>query len=89
MINKKNELINNLDQVVRWPKKPKDKEVVINFLSTKFDLNKKYTEKEVNNIIQNHHVFNDIPLLRRELISKKLLNRRQDGSFYWKVKASN
>ena len=85
MFNGKNEIINELDQVVRWPKKLKDKEFVINFLSSKFDLTKRYTEKEVNSIIKSYHLFDDTPLLRRELISRKLLNREKDGSLYWKT----
>ena len=30
-------LINELDKIVRWPKKPSDKKKVIQFLSTKFE----------------------------------------------------
>ena len=44
-------LINELDEIVRWPKKPSFKNVVIKHLSTKFEYDKKYTEKEVNTII--------------------------------------
>ena len=29
--------------------------------------------------------FNDIALLRRELISRKFLSRKDDGSEYWKT----
>jgi len=79
-----NELINELDQILRWPKKPKDKEIVIFFLSSKFQNQLKYSENEVNTIIDKHHLFNDTPLLRRELISRKCLNRKDDGSEYWK-----
>ena len=79
-----NKLINELDQISRWPKKPKDKEVVILFLSSKFQNQLKYSENEVNIIIDKHHLFNDTPLLRRELISRKYLNRKDDGSEYWK-----
>ena len=85
MENKKRELINSFNQIIRWPKKPLDKEIAIQFLSTKFDFHKRYSEKEVNNIIDNHHLFNDIALLRRELISRKFLDRKNDGSVYWKV----
>ena len=45
---------------------------------------KKYSEKEVNIILDKYHKFNDIPLLRRELISKKYLRRKRDGSIYWR-----
>ena len=79
-------LINELDEIVRWPKKPSFKDIVIKYLSTKFEYDKKYTEKEVNTIIDKFHLFEDIPLLRRELVSKRLLSRKDDGSEYWKVK---
>tara|TARA_B100000965_G_scaffold233207_1_gene195274 strand:- start:53 stop:304 length:252 start_codon:yes stop_codon:yes gene_type:complete len=80
-----NSLINEFDEIVRWPKKPSDKEIVINWLSNKFYFDKKYSEKEINEILDCHHSFNDIPLLRRELISRKYLNRTDDGSTYWKI----
>ena len=79
-------LLNEFDEIMWWPKKPTDKENVINWLSTKFNLDQKYSEKEVNEIIDNHHLFNDTPLLRRELISRKYLIRKDDGSIYWKEK---
>ena len=77
--------INELEGIVCWPKKKSDKQIVIEWLSSKFQFEKKYSEKEVNNIIEAHHSFNDIALLRRELISKRLLNREDDGSVYWKL----
>ena len=84
MESKKRELINSFDQIIRWPKKPSDKEVAIRFLASKFDFKKKYTEQEVNLIIKQHHLFNDIALLRRELVSRGCLDREDDGSIYWK-----
>ena len=79
-------LINEFDKIVRWPKKPSDKEVVITYLSTKFDYGKKYTEREVNEIVDKYHLFEDISLLRRELVSRKKLSRLDDGSEYWRMK---
>ena len=58
---------------------------VINYLATKFESDKKYTEKEINGIIDKYHLFNDIPLLRRELVSRKFFARENDGSVYWKI----
>ena len=78
-------LINELDKIIRWPKKPSAKEMKITFLATKFDSDKTYTEKEVNKIIDMHHLFNDTPLLIRELISRRLLGRINDGSKYWRI----
>jgi len=80
-------LLNDLDQIKVWPKKPSDKEAVISFLSTKFKIEVRYSEKEVNNVISKYHLFNDIPLLRRELVSRRFLARTDDGSQYWKITA--
>ena len=79
-------MINELDKIVRWPKKPSDKELVITYLATKFDYENKYNEKEVNTIIDKYHLFDDVALLRRELISRKMLFRRDDGSEYWRIR---
>ena len=80
-----NILINELGEIVRWPKKSPDKQVVIKYLATKFKYEKKYTEKEVNDIIEKYHLFEDIALLRRELISRHMLSRHDNGSNYWKI----
>ena len=80
-----NKLINELEGIVRWPKKPSDKQYVIEWLSKKFKFQKQYSEKDVNKIIKQNHSFNDIALLRRELISNKFLSRKKDGSIYWKT----
>ena len=79
-------LIDEFDKIIKWSKKPIDKESVVKFLSTKFQGNKKYSEKEINQIIDQFHLFNDIPLLRRELISRHYLSRTDNGAEYWKNK---
>ena len=80
-----NKLVNEFDEILRWPKKPSVKKIVLNWLSNKFNGEIKYSEKEINEIIDRHHSFNDIALLRRELISRKFLSRKDDGSEYWKT----
>ena len=79
-------LINEFDEIIRWPKKQSDKTYIIEFLSSKFEFDKQYSEKDVNVIIHRYHSFNDVPLLRRELISRSYLVRKDDGSRYWKIK---
>ena len=79
-------LINEFDEIIRWPKKQSDKTYIIEFLSSKFEFDKQYSEKDVNVIIYHYHSFNDVPLLRRELISRRYLARKDDGSIYWKIK---
>ena len=78
-------LINENDQITRWPKKASDKELVITFLGTNFENNHIYSEKEINRMIENYHLFEDTTLLRRELISRKILSRHDDGTKYWKI----
>ena len=36
-------------------------------------------------MIENHHLFEDTTLLRRELISQKILSRHDDGTKYWEI----
>ena len=78
-------IINEFDEIVRWPKKLAEKVEVIHWLETKFNNEKTYSEKDINKIIKQHHTFDDIALLRRKLILNNILNRTKDGSIYWKV----
>ncbi len=78
-------LINKFDEIIRWPKKRSEQNTIIEWLSNKFENKRKYSEKEINQIIKKYHNFSDIPLLRRELISKKYLARKDNGSEYWKI----
>lgn len=57
------------------------------WLWTRFALRRKYSEKDVNRILDAHHHFGDAATLRRELVTMKLLGRKSDGSEYWKEPA--
>jgi DNA-binding transcriptional ArsR family regulator len=63
------------------PASRKKREVVLLWLSQRFENGKRYTEKEVNQIISRHHP--DFATLRRELIGGNLMERK-DG-IYWLV----
>ncbi len=52
-------------------------------IAEKFDLCKKYTEKDVNEIIRSSIAFGDVELIRRELFQYRLIGRLKDGSEYW------
>ena len=56
---------------------------MIEFLAMQFDKGKKYTEKEVNAILNQHHSFNDPATLRRLLFGTGIMNRTVDGRSYW------
>ncbi|MBN2536322.1 MAG: DUF2087 domain-containing protein [Spirochaetales bacterium] len=64
-----------------FPKKQKRKLVILNHIIKRFDLNKKYTEKEVNEILK--LIYPDYVTIRRYLIEYGFMERLQDGSSYW------
>ncbi len=59
-------------------------DVILRYIAEHFDFGKIYTEKQVNNVIGTLH--EDISGLRRDLISVGYLERKRDGSEYWRVK---
>lgn len=67
----------------RWPKKAEERAEVLCYLQGKFEKGKDYTEKEVNAVISGLHSFNDITMLRRELVAAHLMNRTPDCRRYW------
>lgn len=65
-------------------KKQKNKQhLMLEFLAEQFETGKNYTEKEVNEILNQHHSFNDPATLRRLMFGKQLINRTLDGKRYW------
>lgn len=81
------ELIKNyLDangKVKIYPSKRKYKIYILMYLSEYFEENKTYTEKEVNEIIDEHTLFKDSALIRREMYNLKLFDREKDCSKYY------
>jgi hypothetical protein len=80
-----NELRNLLDaetRVLRWPSKGTQKIAVLEYLVTKFEFGRTYSELEVNAILKTWHTFSDWALLRRELCTSGLLDRTANGSIY-------
>lgn len=75
--------IDSTGKIKNWPSKYSLKLEVLKYLASKFEYNRFYSEKEVNNIIESYHTFRDYFLLRRELIESKLLSRTRDGAKYW------
>lgn len=69
-----------------WPAKRDDRELVLRYLASKFETERVYTEREVNEIINRWHAYRDHATLRRELYDNHLLNRTSDGARYWLAK---
>jgi hypothetical protein len=71
-------------RLVRLPNKLSVQQMATWAMWTQFTARRSYTEKEVNAILNAHHVFGDPATLRRELVNMKLLGRLDDCSKYWK-----
>ena len=67
-----------------FPKKEKQKVILLDFIIELFDKDRIYTEKEVNQILM--PVYEDFAILRRYLVDYNLLNRLDNGSAYWVFK---
>ena len=71
-------------RLVRLPNKLSVQQMTMWALWTQFAASLKYTEKEVNAVINAFHTFGDQATLRRELVNMKLMGRKSDCSEYWK-----
>ena len=80
--------LNEQGQVFVWPKKHADKQLVLDYLIEKFETENIYTEKDVNDILNQWHTFQDWPLLRRSLVDLGLLTRDIEGYEYRRAKNS-
>lgn len=65
------------------PVKRKKKIYVLAYLAEKFEPGRIYTEREVNALLNQWHLFHDPATLRRELYDNHFLNRTQNGGSYW------
>lgn len=70
-------------KLLQYPSKRPMRIIVLIKIVEHMEANRKYTEKEVNEIIRLNISFGDIELIRREMYQYKLLGRLRDGSEYW------
>lgn len=77
----KNLIVNGL--VVRWPTKAKEKQLVLDYLASKFEADRIYAESEVNDILKAAHSFGDWALLRREMYEARIFDRDPRLGTYW------
>ena len=76
--------LDNNGRISIWPSKTEMKYEILKYLAGKFDSGRFYKEREINNIINDWHTFNDYFLLRRGLIDGSFLSRTKNGAKYWR-----
>lgn len=75
--------VNSDGKITALPKKLKKRIYLLFYYASKFEQNKKYTEKEINEIINAQNDFVDPATIRRELFDFKFLNRDKFCKEYW------
>ena len=65
-----------------FPAKRKMKIICLFYLAQKFEKERQYTEREVNDLLLSWHTFADPATLRRELYDYGFLDRSRDGKVY-------
>jgi hypothetical protein len=74
-------------RLLRWPGRRAEQVLALWCLWMPFDGKRRYSECEVNELLNAHHAFGDHCLLRRELVEVKLLARTPGGAQYRKLAA--
>jgi hypothetical protein len=76
--------LNEEGKLKAFPSKRKLKIAAMFYIASSIDDNVKYSEKEMNELINKKCCFNDAALLRREMYDYRFINRSLDGRTYWK-----
>ena len=71
-------------RLTQYPNKKMLRLITLSKIADRFEKERKYSEKEVNEIIRQNISFSDVELIRREMVQHKLLGRLRDGSEYWR-----
>ena len=71
------------DKLKQWPTKQKTQRMAVSYLATHFEPGRIYNEKQVNELLNEWHTFEDWALLRRVMFDWGYLDRESDGSRYW------
>lgn len=69
----------------QWPTRQKLQLLAIPALAGAIPAGQRLTEREVNDLLNQHHTFKDPAILRRLLCDLGYLGRERDGSAYWRT----
>lgn len=65
------------------PAQQKKLEAILRYVVKAFDMDKRYSEKQVNDMLSRYH--EDTATLRRELVGFGLMQREGGGGEYWRI----
>jgi len=84
MENELAQFFNKEGKIISYPGKKKRslRPYLYEFLASKFEFDKEYSEPEINQIIKEHIDMEDYVIWRRELIDFGYLTRSNDGRVY-------
>ncbi len=80
-------LLDDTGRISRWPKRRWERQLVLDYIIEHFTPGEVMTEPQVVAALHRIHSFNDAALLRRMLVDLGMLERRRDGSAYWRPEA--
>lgn len=69
----------------QWPVKQKLQLLAIAAFAHAIPMGRRFTEREINELLIPHHTFSDPAMLRRYLCDLGYLVRERDGSAYWRI----
>lgn len=75
--------LDDSERVTAYPSRRKLKVAVLLYMATKFEQGRLYSEKEVNEVLNEWHTFEDPATLRREMYDYKIFDRTDDCRRYW------
>lgn len=70
-------------RLTAYPSKRKMKLYAMIYLAEKIEKDRIYSEREINEVLNEWHTFGDPATLRRELYTHKFLDRSKDGTEYF------
>ncbi len=73
-------------RVVVWPAKKTLRLRLLEYLASFFEIERIYSEKEVNHLLLQQLTASDYATIRRDLCDLRYLQRERNGSRYWRVK---
>jgi hypothetical protein len=69
-------------RLIQWPARQKIQRQAIEYFASKFEPDREYHEREVNELLCQWHTFGDWALLRRLLFDWGYVDREPDGTRY-------